>query len=31
LILHQGSSKFYIIYHGYNLTIFDVLSNDNEI
>jgi hypothetical protein len=31
LILHQGPSKFYIIYNGYNLTVFDGLSNDNEI
>jgi hypothetical protein len=23
LILNQGPSKFYIIYNGYNLTIFD--------
>jgi hypothetical protein len=31
LILHQGLSKLYIIYYGYNLTIFDRLSNDNKI
>jgi hypothetical protein len=31
LILHQGPSKFYIIYNSYNLTVFDGLSNDNEI
>jgi hypothetical protein len=31
LILHQGLSKFYIIYNGYNLTVFDEVSNDNEI
>jgi hypothetical protein len=31
LILDQGPSKFYIIYNGYNLSIFDGLSNGNEI
>jgi hypothetical protein len=31
LTLHQGPSKFYIIYNNYNLTVFDELSNDNEI
>jgi hypothetical protein len=31
LILHQGPSKIYIIYNGYNLTVFDVLSNENKI
>jgi hypothetical protein len=31
LILHQGPSKFYIIYNGYNLTVFDGLLNNNEI
>jgi hypothetical protein len=27
----HGSSKLYIIYNGYNLMVFDGLSNDNEI
>jgi hypothetical protein len=31
LILHQESSKFCTIYNGYNLMVFDGLSNDNEI
>jgi hypothetical protein len=31
LIFHQGPSKFYIICNGYNFTVFDGLSNDNEI
>jgi hypothetical protein len=31
LLLHQGPAKFYIIYNGYNLTVFDDLSNNNEI
>jgi hypothetical protein len=31
LILYQEPSKFYIICNGYNLTVFDGLSNDNKI
>jgi hypothetical protein len=31
LIIHQRSSNFHIIYNGFNLTVFDGLSNDNEI
>jgi hypothetical protein len=31
LIVHQRSSKIYIIYNSFNLMIFDGLSNDNEI
>jgi hypothetical protein len=31
LIVHQRPSIFYAIYNGSNLTIFDGLSNDNEI
>jgi hypothetical protein len=31
LILHQGPLKFYTICNGYNLTVFDGLSNDNKI
>jgi hypothetical protein len=31
LILYQGPSKFYTICNGYNLTVFDGLSDDNEI
>jgi hypothetical protein len=31
LIHHQRLSKFYIIYNGSNLTVFDGVSNDNEI
>jgi hypothetical protein len=31
LILHQGPSKFYTICNGYNLMVFDGLSDDNEI
>jgi DAD family len=31
LIVHQRPSNFHIIYNGYNSTVFDALSNDNEI
>jgi hypothetical protein len=31
LLVHQRSSNFHIIYNGFNLMIFDGLSNDNEI
>jgi hypothetical protein len=31
LILHQGPSKFYLIYNDYNLIVFDGLLNNNEI
>jgi hypothetical protein len=31
LILHQEPSKFYTTCNGYNLTVFDGQSNDNEI
>jgi hypothetical protein len=31
LLLHQGPIEIYIIYNGYNLTVFDGLSNNNEI
>jgi hypothetical protein len=31
LIVHQKSLNFHIIYNGFNLIIFDGLSNDNEI
>jgi hypothetical protein len=31
LIVHQRPSNFHIIYNGSNLTVFDGLSNDNEI
>jgi hypothetical protein len=27
----QMTSKFYVIYNGFNLTVFDGQSNDNEI
>jgi hypothetical protein len=31
LIVHQRPSNFHAIYNGSNLTVFDGLSNDNEI
>jgi hypothetical protein len=31
LIVHQRPSIFYLICNGSNLTVFDGLSNDNEI
>jgi hypothetical protein len=31
LIVHQTPSNFHIICNGYNLMVFDGLSNDNEI
>jgi hypothetical protein len=31
LILHQRLLKFYTICKGFNLTVFDGVSNDNEI
>jgi hypothetical protein len=31
MIVYQRPSNFYIIYNGSNLTVFDELSNDNEI
>jgi hypothetical protein len=31
LIVHQRPSNFHAIYNGFNLTVFDGLSNDNEI
>jgi hypothetical protein len=31
LIVYQKSLNFYIIYNGFNLTVFDGLLNDNEI
>jgi hypothetical protein len=31
LIVHQRPSNFHIICNGSNLTVFDGLSNDNEI
>jgi hypothetical protein len=31
LLVHQRQSNFHIIYNGFNLMIFDGLSNDNEI
>jgi hypothetical protein len=31
LIVHQILLNFHVIYNGYNLTVFDGLSNDNEI
>jgi hypothetical protein len=31
LIVHQRPSNFHVIYNGSNLTVFDGLSNDNEI
>jgi hypothetical protein len=31
LIVHQRPSNFHAIYNGSNLTVFDKLSNDNEI
>jgi hypothetical protein len=31
LIVHQRPSNFHVIYNGYNLTVLDGLSNDNEI
>jgi hypothetical protein len=31
LIVHQRSSNFHVIYNGFNLTVFDGLSNNNEI
>jgi hypothetical protein len=31
LIIHQKSSNFHAICNGFNLTVFDELSNDNKI
>jgi hypothetical protein len=31
LIVHQRPPNFHVIYNGFNLTVFDGLSNDNEI
>jgi DAD family len=31
LIVHQRPSNFHIIYNGFKLTVFDELSNDNEM
>jgi hypothetical protein len=31
LIVHQRPSIFYVIYNDSNLTVFDGLSNDNEV
>jgi hypothetical protein len=31
LLVHQRLSKHYALYNGFNLTVFDELSNDNEI
>jgi hypothetical protein len=31
LIVHQRSLNFHISYNGFNLTVFDGLSNNNEI
>jgi hypothetical protein len=31
LIVQQRPSNFYVICNGYNLTVFDGLSNNNEI
>jgi hypothetical protein len=31
LIVHQKPSNFHVIYNGFNLTVLDGLSNDNEI
>jgi hypothetical protein len=31
LLVHQRSSKYYALYNDSNLTVFDGLSNDNEI
>jgi hypothetical protein len=31
LIVHQRPSNFHVIYNSSNLTVFDGLSNDNEI
>jgi hypothetical protein len=31
LILNQGPTKIYTICNGYNLTVFDELSNDTNI
>jgi hypothetical protein len=30
-MVHQKSLNFHIIYNGSNLTVFDGLTNDNEI
>jgi hypothetical protein len=31
LIVHQRLSNFHIIYNGFNLTVFDGLSNDKKL
>jgi hypothetical protein len=31
LLVHERSSKYYVIYNDFNLTVFDGPSNDNEI